>query len=263
MRPGKTFTVVQKWMKGPWSGQESISGTFVRSDYTSELCSFEACFVGQVAMARYSCWESNVKTLTLQQLVKGRWIEIKSVATEKGSRCKVDANYTQYPSTQLEFKQVGYYIYRWFVPAQGGYRNFSDEPFAVVVNEEQSPEATGAVLEIAKRNAIDLGKAADLADRQGGKAALDSVADQQALASVAISNQLALDLKRSKDSEAYSAAQLKAEQEAKAAAELKAKQEAEVRAAANKKTTITCFRGKLTKKVSAVKPKCPTGYKKK
>jgi hypothetical protein len=53
---------------------------------------------------------------------------------------------------------------------------------------------------------------------------------------------------------------------AKAAAELKAKQDAEakaaaVKAAANKKTTITCTKGKLTKKVTAVKPKCPAGYK--
>jgi hypothetical protein len=34
-------------------------------------------------------------------------------------------------------------------------------------------------------------------------------------------------------------------------------------AAPAKKTTITCSRGKLTKKVTAVGPKCPTGYKKK
>ena len=31
----------------------------------------------------------------------------------------------------------------------------------------------------------------------------------------------------------------------------------------DKKTTITCVKGKLTKKVTAVGPKCPTGYKKK
>jgi hypothetical protein len=29
-----------------------------------------------------------------------------------------------------------------------------------------------------------------------------------------------------------------------------------------KKMTITCVRGKLIKKVTAVNPKCPTGYKK-
>jgi hypothetical protein len=30
-----------------------------------------------------------------------------------------------------------------------------------------------------------------------------------------------------------------------------------------KKTSITCVKGKTTKKVTAVNPKCPTGYKKK
>jgi hypothetical protein len=33
--------------------------------------------------------------------------------------------------------------------------------------------------------------------------------------------------------------------------------------AAVKATTITCIKGKLTKKVTAINPKCPTGYKKK
>ena len=68
--------------------------------------------------------------------------------------------------------------------------------------------------------------------------------------------------------EAEAAAELKAKQEVeakaaleKAAMELKAKQEAEAKAAALKKTTITCVKGKLTKKVTAVKPKCPSGYK--
>jgi hypothetical protein len=61
---------------------------------------------------------------------------------------------------------------------------------------------------------------------------------------------------------------LKAKQEAdaKAASDLKAKQEAEAKAAlaaATKKSTITCVKGKLTKKVTAVNPKCPAGYKKK
>jgi hypothetical protein len=50
---------------------------------------------------------------------------------------------------------------------------------------------------------------------------------------------------------------------AETGAELKAKQEAEVKAAALRKTTITCLKGKLVKKVSAVKPVCPKGYKKK
>ena len=67
------------------------------------------------------------------------------------------------------------------------------------------------------------------------------------------------------ETEAKAAAELKAKQdaEAKAAAELKAKQEAAAKLAADKKTTITCVKGKLTKKVTALKPKCPMGFKKK
>ncbi|MCX6457066.1 MAG: hypothetical protein NTV90_05635 [Actinobacteria bacterium] len=38
---------------------------------------------------------------------------------------------------------------------------------------------------------------------------------------------------------------------------------AAAKAAAAKKITITCVKGKLTKKVTAVKPVCPSGYKKK
>lgn len=58
----------------------------------------------------------------------------------------------------------------------------------------------------------------------------------------------------------------KQEAEAKAAAELKAKQEAEVKAkpkVVKKKANITCVKGKAVKKVTAIKPKCPAGYKKK
>ena len=60
----------------------------------------------------------------------------------------------------------------------------------------------------------------------------------------------------------------KAAADAKAVADLKAKQEAEAKAAAdkvaaNKKITITCVKGKIIKKVTAAKPTCPTGFKKK
>ena len=73
----------------------------------------------------------------------------------------------------------------------------------------------------------------------------------------------AAELKAKQEADAKAAAELKVklEAEAMAAAELKAKQEAEAKAAALKKTTITCVKGKLTKKVTAVKPKCPSGYK--
>ncbi len=40
-----------------------------------------------------------------------------------------------------------------------------------------------------------------------------------------------------------------------------AKAKAKTKAAANKKTTIVCIKGKFNQKVTAVKPKCPKGYK--
>ena len=80
----------------------------------------------------------------------------------------------------------------------------------------------------------------------------------------------AAELKAKQEAEARVAAELSAKQEAEAAAAqaaavLKAKQEAEARAKATtlKKSTITCIKGKLTKKVTAINPKCPVGYKKK
>jgi hypothetical protein len=113
------------------------------------------------------------------------------------------------------------------------------------------------------------------------KAAAELKAKQEAEAKAAA------ELKAKQEAEAKAAAELKAKQEAeaKAAAELKAKQEAEAKAAAEliaqqdaeaarilaeakaaaakKKTTITCIKGKLIKKVTAVKPACPKGYRKK
>jgi hypothetical protein len=92
----------------------------------------------------------------------------------------------------------------------------------------------------------------------------------------AAADKAAAELKAKEEAEVAAALKAKEEAEAKAAAELKAIQEAEAKAVAEKlaaekiaaaklasakKTTITCVKGKLTKKVTAVKPKCPTGYK--
>ena len=77
---------------------------------------------------------------------------------------------------------------------------------------------------------------------------------------------LAAELKVKQELEARASAELKAKQEAeetRLAAELKAKQEVAAKAAAQKKTTIICFKGNTVKKVTALKPVCPKGYKKK
>jgi hypothetical protein len=123
--------------------------------------------------------------------------------------------------------------------------------------------------------------AAELKAKQDAdaKAAADKAADLKAKQDA--DAKVAAELKAKQDVDAKAAAdkaaaELKVKQEAdakaaadKAAADLKAKQDADAQAAADKaaaaskKTTITCVKGKLTKKVTAVKPVCPKGYKKK
>ena len=139
-------------------------------------------------------------------------------------------------------------------------------------------------------------KAAEAADAKiaAEQAAKEKAAEAKAAADKAAAEKLAADVKAAA---AKAAAELKAAVE-KAAAELKAKQEAEAKALAEKaaadkaaaekllsdakvaaakiladakakatavakKITITCVKGKLIKKVIAVKPVCPPGYKKK
>jgi hypothetical protein len=89
------------------------------------------------------------------------------------------------------------------------------------------------------------------------KAAAELKAKQEADAKAAAE----LKAMQEAEEEARAAEELKAKQEAQAAAALKAKQEADAKAAAAKKTTITCLKGKISKKVTGLKPKCPTGYR--
>ena len=154
---------------------------------------------------------------------------------------------------------------------QASFRVFTKAEFLI----KQEAEAKAAAELKAKQDA-DAKAAAELKAKQEAeaKAAADLKAKQEAEAKAAA------ELKAKQEAETKAAADLKATQEAetKAAADLKAKQEAEAKAAANKlaaeklaaanlaslkKTTITCVKGKLTKKVTAVKPVCPAGYKKK
>ena len=88
---------------------------------------------------------------------------------------------------------------------------------------------------------------------QAAKAAVVKAAADKAAADKAAVVKAAADVRAAAD-------KLLADAKAEAAAILAA---AQVKAATQKKITITCVRGKLTKKVTAVKPVCPAGYKKK
>jgi hypothetical protein len=118
-----------------------------------------------------------------------------------------------------------------------------------------------AAAELKAKQEAEAKAAAELKAKQEAeaKAAAELKAKQEAEAKAAAELKAK---QEAKEVAARAAEELKAKQEAQAAAALKAKQEADARAAAAaKKTTITCIKGKLTKKVIGVKPKCPPGYK--
>jgi hypothetical protein len=136
---------------------------------------------------------------------------------------------------------------------------------AAELKAKQEAEAKAAA-ELKAKQEADAKAAAELKAKQEAeaKAAAELKAKQDADAKAAA------ELKAKQEAEAKAARELKVNQEAeaKAAAELKAKQDADAKAAAakvaaSKKSTITCVQGRLTKKVTAVKPVCPKGYKKK
>ena len=95
----------------------------------------------------------------------------------------------------------------------------------------------------ADKTAADLKAAADKAAAELKAVAEKTAAELKAAADKAAAEKVLADAKAS-------AAKILAAAKAKAAAALK-------------KTTITCVKGKLTKKVTAVKPVCPKGYVKK
>jgi len=127
---------------------------------------------------------------------------------------------------------------------------------AIKAAEEAEAEAA-KILEVAEANA----EATEILEAAKAEAA-QILADARAAAELKVKQEAdakaAAELKVKQEADAKAAAELKAKQEAEAktAAELKAKQEA-----ANKKKTITCTKGKIIKKITALKPKCPKGYK--
>jgi len=163
LRAGKSFTVSQSWVKGPWHGAASITGVLVRKDLSSNPCTENTCFAGGNTTADYSCWTSDVKSMTLQQLVNGKWVDFKTVGTKSGSKCLNNGKYVNYPEVILNFQQTGLFVYRWFIPTHHGFNSYTDKPFAILVNDENSAEPSQEEVASAQLNAIDLGKAADVA----------------------------------------------------------------------------------------------------
>ena len=130
--------------------------------------------------------------------------------------------------------------------------------------------AVRAVHLVSVSEMISFKKAA--ADKAAAELRAKQEAEAKAAADKAAADKAAAELRAKQEAEAKAAAdkaasdaaakvsaeKIIADANARAGAILAA---AQAKAAANKKTTITCVKGKLTKKVTGVKPKCPSGYK--
>ena len=109
----------------------------------------------------------------------------------------------------------------------------------------------------------------------GLKADLKSAQDNKSTSDTSAKNALAAQVKAEAEAKAATEAKVKAEADAKAIADAKSASDAELATAKLqlasafselakwKPNTITCVKGKTTKKVTAVNAKCPAGYKKK
>jgi len=124
----------------------------------------------------------------------------------------------------------------------------SNSPYGKVIICEsivKSPEERAAAEKAAAEKAASEKAASE-------KAASEKEASEKAAADKAASDKAASDKAASDKAASDKAAELLAQQTAAAA-----------KVAQVKKSTITCIKGKVTKKVTALNPKCPAGYKKK
>lgn len=234
-RPGSDFTVTQEIEVGPYFGTASVSGKIARSNYSTTPCTTEVCAEGGSVEITGYCWSPNVEKLVIEQLIEGGWQEIQSKKTEIGGGC--DSKNPMNADFKLKFDSAGTKIYRIVVPGSNQNRIYLGKPFAILVTTADVAEPSASEISKAQEFAVSQGKEADI------KEAAELKAKQEAEAK-AIADKIASD---------KAAAVKLAEEQAAAAA----------KAAAAKKITITCLKGKLTKKVTAVKPVCPSGYKKK
>ncbi len=270
-RPGSDFIVTQEIEVGPYFGTASVSGKIARANYSITPCTPEVCIEGGTVEISGYCWSPNVEKLVLEQLIEGRWQEVQSEKTGIGSGC--DSKNPMVAEFKIQFNKSGTKIYRIVVPNSSNYRIYTGTPFAVLVTAKDVAEPSAIEILKAQEEAVTQGKEADI--REAAELKAKKEADAKALADKiaaekAEAEKLAAEKAAAEKLAAEKAAADKKAQEEKVAADKLAEEKAAAdksaaaaKAAAAKKITITCVKGKLTKKFTAIKPVCPLGYKKK
>ena len=262
-RAGRIAKVSAEIKVGPFWGTASQEFKLINSNNSFTPCTGEYCFVGEKWTSPAVCWGAQIDEMELQELVGTEWVIFgKGTTTSKSGRCG-SKTISEAPLFEKEFSLPGIHIFRWVSLAKKTYAASIQDYFVLTVMSSEEGEPSKDLLKANKEKGDQIVAEYEAAKLAEAEAARKLEAERIAAAEAA------------KLAEAEAARKLEAERvaaeavklaESEAARKLEAEQKAAAEAAKQalaKKRTITCQKGKLIKKVTAVTPKCPPGYKKK
>jgi hypothetical protein len=240
-RAGRIVKVTAEINVGPFWGTASEEVKLINSVNSFNPCEEDYCFVGEKWSSPSVCWLAQVDEMELQELVGMEWVTFgKGKTVSNSGRC-TSKTISEAPLFEKEFSLPGIHVFRWVALANKTYAESIQDYFVLTVMNSEEGEPSKELLKANQKKGDQLvaeHKAAKLAEAEAARKL-----EAERIAAEAV-----------KLAEAEAARKLEAERISAAEA---AKQ------SLAKKRTITCQKGKLMKKVTAVTPKCPPGYKKK
>lgn len=240
------------------AAKKSEADRLARELYARQLnqCATSAtnCYVGESFVVPRLCFVSGIGVMRLEILKDKRWETVtEGVATSDPKTC--GDTYVSTPGFSMIFQEPGLKVLRW-IAAPGGKYTYTSKPYGVLIMRKEDGEPTATALATATSDAVILAKEAD--DLLAAEAAAKKAEEER------LAREVAEKAAAEKRAEEERVAKEAADAAAKKAEEDRLAREAAAKAAtANKKTTITCVKGKVTTKVTAVRPVCPKGYVKK
>ena len=263
-RAGRIAKVTAEIKVGPFWGTASEEVKLMNSAYSFTPCTEEYCFVGEEWSSPAVCWGAQIDEMELQELVGTKWVTFgKGKTTSNSGRCS-SKTVSESPLFKKEFTAPGVHIFRWVSLANKTYAANIQDYFVLTVMNSEEGEPSKDLLKANKEKGDQLVAEYEAAKLAEAEAERKLEAERKAAAEAA---KLAeAEAARKLEAERIAAAEAAKLAEAEAARKLEAEKKAAAEAAKQtlaKKRTITCQKGKLVKKVTAVTPKCPLGYKKK
>ena len=250
------------------------------------LCaSSKGCYVGLPWTAPVLCYGDDVGMMDLEIFKDNKWQTIRSGPTKKGENGCGNAYST--PSYSMTFTEPGAYSFRWKATPGGKY-SFSTSNYEIKIDVVPPSKSGTSPLTTTQYTIAKVSELSQAVIRSRAEATAKAKAEEEArikaeaeaLAKAKEEARIKAEAEAIAKAKAEEEARMKAEVEAlaKAEAEEEARMKAEAEALAKAKvealakakaealakaklTVITCIKGKITKRVSGVKPKCPVGFK--